>query len=129
MNDSAVSSWELAARFMSGTSWVLGLACQIAILVVISTVVRRHRPDAWTAMLAWAIAGSIVWLMQPIFGVALYTLFARSEGIAGSIKAHTLQQAVGSVLHLVVIGLLLRGLVRIAQPPPKVQLPEQPPYR
>ncbi|MBK8261901.1 MAG: hypothetical protein IPK80_11270 [Nannocystis sp.] len=31
------------------------LACGAGIVIVVATVVRRHRPDAWQPLLVWAI--------------------------------------------------------------------------
>ncbi len=121
-------AWESMFRITMGGSWVISLACQIAIIAVIATVVRRHRPDAWTSLLAWAIAGTLVWFISP--ALSFFTVrFGADGGVGGIYKAQVVNQLLGIPMHLAVIVLLIRGLVKLAQPAPKVEVDSQLPYR
>ncbi|MBS2017902.1 MAG: hypothetical protein JST00_33805 [Deltaproteobacteria bacterium] len=122
------TAWESIHRLVLGGSWFVGIVCQIVMIVVVATVVRRHRPDAWHGLLAWAIASSVALVVAPALqsGAAF---FARGDGISGFLRASAIVQALMIPVHLVVFALLVRGLVRIAQPPPKVDVGPTPPYR
>ena len=109
---------------------MVSIACQIALIVVVATVVRRHRPDAWTALLAWIITSAVTMVVTPVLHTVLTLVVARSAGgIEGIYKSQVIAQAVLVPLHIAVVVLLVRGLVRIAQPPPKVEVGPTPPYR
>jgi len=117
------SGWRAAFQAMLSVGWGVGLLCQVAIIAVIASVVRRHRPDAWGALLAWAMVGSGSWLLRPVLDVFVFRFVSPHE------KALFVGQLIAIPLHVLAVALLLRGLVRVAQPPPKVDLGPQPPYR
>lgn len=124
------NAWAAAHSLATGGSWVVSIACQIALIVVVATVVRRHRPDAWTALLAWIITSAVTMVVTPVLHTVLTLVIARSAGgIEGIYKSQVIAQAVLVPLHIAVVVLLVRGLVRIAQPPPKVEVGPTPPYR
>ena len=125
---SETSAWESIHRLVLGGAWLVGIVCQIVLIVVVATVVRRHRPDAWHGLLAWAIASGAAFVLSPLLHSAS-AFFARSDGVSGFLRASALTQGIMIPVHLVVFVLLVRGLVRIAQPAPKVDLGPAPPYR
>jgi hypothetical protein len=121
------AAWETPFRLMISASWVVSIACQIAIVVAIATLVRRQRPDAWKPILAWAIAVGAMWLWPPLAAV----LF-RDEaegGVSGIYRMQVLQSLVSIPLHVATVALLIHGLVTLARPPRPAALPSEPPYR
>ncbi len=101
---------------------------EVLLLVVVATLVRRHRPDAWKGLLAWAIVSLVGTILLSAASMTVSSLAARDE-----VEAMVLVQAVSSLAasahHVVVVLLLIRGLVCLAQPPRPVTLPGVGAYR
>lgn len=55
--------WRSLNSLIYGGSSFVSFACEIAILVVISTIVRRHRPDAYQGLQLWAIGSLVVFVI------------------------------------------------------------------
>ena len=113
---------------VAGLSWVLACAGQVAIVVIIATVVRRNRPDVYGKLLLWAalalgfnVLGLVV---RPVLSI-----FAMQGGVDKVILVQTASTAINIPIHLALVVLLARGLIAIAQPakPPIVE--GMPPYR
>jgi hypothetical protein len=126
MNSS--SSWSAVLSLVYGGNQLLWVAAQIALLVVIATVVRRHRPDAYRPLLAWSIVGLVFGVVGWVGGFAVRVVMAR-DGIDAMLKAQVATGLVGAVEHVILVVLLIRGLVALAQPPKVPITPAQPPYR
>lgn len=112
----------------SGLSWLLAFAGDIVLLVVIATVVRRHRPDAYKPLLAWAIAVLGLTLFRSVF-MAVVRVVASRQGVEAMIVIQSFEIVLGALLGAGLVGLLAYALVRLAQPPRPLDLPNQPPYR
>lgn len=112
-----------------GFSWLVSLACEITLIVVVATVVRRHRPDAYGGLLGWAVA-SLVWSLvhQGLVTVAPM-LLARDRGTEGLLSVHAGITVLGAIVHVVLFAVLLRALVKLAQPPRQAQVDPVGPYR
>ena len=83
--------------------------------VVIATAVRRRRPDAWRGLLAWAIAGCAVTLVDLFVGyVVSHT--RGDEAVGNVIRTMTVYFVVFGLAHVGLLAFLARGLVRLAQP-------------
>ena len=131
MSGVSISETESAAwlqQLAYGASVIVSLASQIAVVVVIATVVKRHRQDAYKALLAWAVGSLALSIASMIAYPALAMLTA-----SGSIDAMLRGQAILTFLHIplsvFVVVLLVRGLVAIAQPPKHIVMTSDAPYR
>ncbi len=113
-----------------GAGMVGHLLCRAAVIVVIVTVVRRHRPDASSAILLWAIAvvatSILLWVLN-----AAGPLIA--TGNAGSSYGLIQWQEINALLNVIAeVGLtmlLARGLIALAVPPKGVVSPADGAYR
>ena len=112
----------------AGLSWLLAFAGDVVLLVVIATVVRRHRPDAYKPLLAWAIAVLGLTLFRSVF-MAVVRVVASRQGVEAMIVIQSFEIVLGAILGAGLVGLLAYALVRLAQPPRPLDLPNQPPYR
>jgi hypothetical protein len=106
----------------------VGLGCSIAILVVVATVVRRHRPDAHGPLLGWAIAGLAVAIVLPALHIGSRAIRARDD-FETLLTTQIILGVLGTVLQVVLVVLLVRGLVKLAQPPKPVVTDPEGPYR
>lgn len=116
----------MAAVF--GLGWVVHLASAVGLFVVVGTVVRRHRPDAWRTLFAAALCE----LVQVAVGVAFNVLTPVVSAAGGIDAVVTLQvgrSLVGSALAAVSTVLLLLGIVRVARPFVEPSPEGSPPYR
>ena len=106
------------AGFVSSS---IGVLLPLAFIVVIATVVRRHRPDV-TPLLIGAMS------FECLISVVSYaTMFAlphvvslsapSSAGRSSYTEAYALSNVIFSVAHAMARILLLWGIVRLAQPP------------
>jgi len=124
------NGWAMLHSLATGGSWVISIGCQIALIVVVATVVRRHRPDAWTSLLAWTIVSAITMVVTPLLHTVLsFVMMRGTGGIEAVYKSQVIAQSILVPLHIAVVVLLVRGLVKIAQPAPKVDVGPTPPYR
>jgi hypothetical protein len=122
------SSSHLLLQASHGLSLLASLGCQIVLLVVVATVVRRHRPDAHGALLGWAIAALVSAIVLPAVGFAAVAIAGRA-GIEAILQAQTATILLNTLAHVALVALLVRGLVKIAQPPKPVQPGAAGPYR
>jgi uncharacterized membrane protein YidH (DUF202 family) len=125
MSTSNYTSW---MSLIYGLSAVVTLGLQIVLLVVIANVVRRHRPDAYKSLLAWALTSLAVWLFSTLFSTVGSAIAGRS-GVDAMFTLQIVNAAIGIPLHVVTMLLLVRGLVRLAQPPKPVTVESNLPYR
>ncbi len=126
MSDGSTS--RVLSQWVYGGSSVVSLACDIAILVAITTIVRRHRPDAYRALQSWAIGSLVVFLLMAVARAAV-PYFAARESIEGYFRASALLTVMGVGLHVLLVVMLIRGLTALAQPPKPITVEGTPPYR
>jgi len=118
------------AHWIHGASSFVGFACDVAILVVIATIVRRNRPDAYQGLQAWAIGSLGVFLFTTVAWVVVPFLARTSEGgMESYFRMSGLLTILGMLLHVVLVVLFIRGLTALAQPPKPVVVEGLPPYR
>jgi hypothetical protein len=102
----------------SGLSTLLGLAIQVALLVVSLTVVRRHKPHA-VAPLASSFAVNLV---ATLLGVVAYPVAGMMADRSGGVESFMVVQSALTVgfalVHMVAGVLLVLGLVKLATPDP-----------
>jgi hypothetical protein len=122
------SAADVLFQASQGVSVLLGFGGNLALVVVVATVVRRHRPDAHGPLLLWAIAGLVFGVFMPAVGFAA-PAFSASGGFESVLTTQAVIIFAGAVLHLVVVLLLVRGLVKLAQPPKAIVAPPDGPYR
>jgi hypothetical protein len=127
MSDSGASTRELLS-LIYGASWLIAVACEIALLVVVLTVVRRHRPDAYRPLLLWAATSLGLGLVGRVAGFVT-TRFMATGGIDAIIRIQAINALVGIAIHVALVALLIRGLVAIAQPRKVPAVEGMPPYR
>ena len=108
----------------------MAFACEIAILVAITTIVRRHRPDAYQGLLLWAIGSLVVFVVMNIARVAMpFLTRSSSAGIESFFRASAFLTILGTGLHVVLVVIFIRGLAALAQPPKPIVVEGLPPYR
>ncbi len=122
------SSWLNPATLANLACHVIGTVSQIAVIVVVARVVRRHRPDAYKPLLAWAIAAPVSALALTVVSTIVLFTFDR-EGIESMRVGMAATSVAGAVVQLVLAVLLIRGLVAIAQPPKPLILEPSGPFR
>lgn len=120
--------WRTLSSWMYGGSSFVAFACDIAILVTITTVVRRHRPDAYRGLQSWAIVSLVGFVVTTIARTVL-PHFASSDGMEGFFRTSVLLTFVSIGLHIVLVVMLVRGLTALAQPPRPIVVEGLPPYR
>jgi hypothetical protein len=112
----------------SSIATLAGFAGAITVLVIVATVVRRQRPDAYRPLLWWSI-GSLVFVAANFVGYPALAFFVRDSGTEGYLKALSIFRIVTSLAHLGLAVVLVRGLVAIAQPPKPIVVESDAPYR
>lgn len=95
-------------------SWGLGVLVLVAFIVVIATVVRRHRPDATPILLGALIFEVLISLVTYLVQAALPRFMGVSDG--SLMEAYALSNVIFSVAHAAARACLLWGIVRLAQP-------------
>ena len=99
-----------------GISTVVGLALQIALLVVSLTVVRRNKPAAVTPL----VASFVIGIVSTVVSVVAYPLLATLMTSSGGIDKYMLMQSALTVgftlVHMVSGVLLILGVVKLATP-------------
>ncbi len=113
---------------VAGLSALVSLVVQIGLVVLVATVVRRHRPDAYGTLLVWAGLAVAFHLVGMVLTPVLMFLAGRS-GPQGLVAGQALATGVGLVSHVTLAAILARGLVKLAEPPRALQLDGAPPYR
>ena len=127
MSDSGASTRELLT-LVYGASWLIAVACEIALLVVVMTIVRRHRPDAYRPLLVWAASSLGLGIVGRVAGFVT-TRFMATGGIDALVRMQLINGVVGIAIHVALVVLLIRGLVAIAQPRKVPPVEGMPPYR
>jgi hypothetical protein len=110
---------------LSAASSLVSFACEVAIIVVIATVVRRYRPDAWKPILVWSIAAEAVSRLKPfIVGVVQGLQVQGGDNLHASIsRGLVLNQLLGIPLTIALTGLLIHALLVLARPPKATEPP------
>jgi hypothetical protein len=108
--------------------WLAGIGCGVIVAVVVAVVVRRHRPDVWGALATWAFAA----VGASIVRALLYLVWI-PRAVRADERSVMTTLAIANVIDLLMLlaltALLVRGLVKLAQPPKPVLIENQPPYR
>lgn len=125
MNTSTVTLLGIVSTISS----LIHLACEIGLIAVIATVVRRNRPDASGPLLLWAglALGSHI-VFQGGSAVAS-VLMAKTSGVDSILTLRIVEGALSTLFYVVLVLLLARGLIRLAQPPKIENTEGLPPYR
>ena len=119
-------NFELAQR---ASSVLIAVGYAIA-TIVIGTVVRRQRPDAWRGLLGWGIAGTVLTVGDLVLTRALTSGAAGADGDGTKVvRILTVYFIVYAFAQLGLIVFLARCLVRLAQPAKRVEVEGSPPYR
>lgn len=122
--------WRELQQWLYGGTSLVSLGCGIAMLVVITTVVRRHRPDAYFGLRAWAIASLVVFVVMSIARIVLPRAVSMSSSdVEHYFKWSAMLTIVGTFLQLGLLALHIRGLVALAQPPKPLVVEGTAPYR
>lgn len=95
----------------SGLSWGLGLIVTLALIAVIATVVRKHRPDVAPILL-----GAVIFELLVSLGSYAVTLTMSRIVGASFIEAQAVNTAISGIAHAGARTLLLWGIIRLAQP-------------
>jgi hypothetical protein len=127
MSDSTL--WRSLSTWIYAGSSFVSFACEIAILVAIATIVRRHRPDAYRGLQTWAILSLAVFVVFTMARSLLPSLASSTGGIETFFKVNSLITIGQMGTHVVLVILFIRGLVALAQPPKPVVVEGTPPYR
>jgi hypothetical protein len=121
--------WRTLSTFIYGGSSFVSFVCEVAILVAVATVVRRHRPDAYQGLQLWAIGSLVVFVAMNVARAALPFVSRGDGGIDVFLRNSSLLTIVGTVCHVVLVIVFIRGLTALAQPPKPIQVEGAPPYR
>ena len=123
------SSWFAIYDDVTLVDQALRLLGQLAVLLVVRSVVRRHRPDVWPRFRAWAFAALLAALVIPIGWRIVIEMAKDNFDTTAPTKGMIVVTVVDFAFYAAVTILLVRALVRVAQPPPPVVVPAAPPYR
>ena len=123
-----MSGSHAAASIAMTISFLVSLAGEVLILVLVATVVRRHRPDAWRGLLAWAVASLVASILTRV-GWTVGLALAGQGGVDSIVTAQAVLTLVNAGVTIVLFLLLARGLVLLAQPPKPVTIPTEGAYR
>jgi len=110
------------------TSLLVGIVSAIVIVAVIAVGVRRQRPDAYLPLLVWGICLVATDVVLG-FGGAAYIESAGRQGVEAIIRAQIHSVVVNMIVTLVLNGLLMFGILRLARPPKPIVPQGDPPYR
>lgn len=113
----------------SGFATLVGLACEVAVVVVVATVVKRHRPDAYGTLLAWAIGSLVVTIAFAVAYPVTAKLVPASAGVDGYLTALAILGFVRAAVSVALLVVFIRGLVALAEPPRPLVVPSDAPYR
>jgi len=120
--------WQSLSRWSFGLSSLATVAGEVAILVAITTIVRRHRPDAYRGLQLWAIL-SLVLLVALTGARVVVPMVTTRDGMESYFRSTVILTIVGVASHVVLVVLFIRGLTALAQPPKPVAVEGAPPYR
>ena len=121
--------WHALYSWIHGGSSLIAFACDVAILVAISTIVQRHRPDAYRGLQAWAIASLGVFLFTTVAWIVVPFLAPTDFGMEHYFRMSGLLTILGTLLHVGLVILFIRGITALAQPPKPLVVEGIPPYR
>jgi hypothetical protein len=97
-------------------SWFIALAVLVAFVVVIATVVRRHRPDALPILLGAIIFEILITICSFVATIVLPRFATPALGMAGYAETQAINTVVFALAHAAARSLLLWGVIRLAQP-------------
>jgi len=110
----------------AGTAWLagagivnflVGFGLQIALLVTVLTVVRRHRPAAVPALATSVLVNLVTTILGVIVSYVVTPLVIARGGGMESYSLYSAASTVGfTIVHLVAGVLLIAGLVKLATP-------------
>jgi hypothetical protein len=109
----SAAQYGLVMGIVGGFASLATLAVEIVFIVVVATLVRRERPDAW-ALLAGSFACDVVALVVGTGGSFAGTMLF---GTSGGLYAIAGINLFASVLRVVARALVILGVVRLARPP------------
>jgi hypothetical protein len=128
MDQTSLTSLATVLVWVYGIGTLVSVVGQIVIVVIITGVVRRHRPDAYGTLLAWASASLGANLLFTIAGFV-----GRLVAVRGSTASMVTFQIVTLGIHIPVtialFAVLALGLSRLAKPPVEPVGRGEPPYR
>ncbi|HQY64122.1 MAG TPA: hypothetical protein PK141_22140 [Polyangiaceae bacterium] len=113
---------------VSGVSALVSLLVQVGLVVLVATVVRRHRPDAYGPLLVWSGLSVAFHLVGMVLTPVLMFVAGRG-GTQAIVAVQTLTAGVGLVFHVTLAAILAHGLVKLAEPPRPPHVEGAPPYR
>jgi len=100
----------------SAFSLLLNLGMLIAFVVVVLTVVRRHRPDAVALLIGALVLEFFLTCLSYAASLILPQLMSSLGGVARYAEVQALNVFVFALAHAGTRGLLLWGIVRLARP-------------
>ena len=113
-----------------GISALVHVGCLIAIVAVVATVARRHRPDAYGSLLAWAISALVWCIVEQVAYMAIPMVASMlGDSIDMILGVQMALHLFGSFMGVVLAVLFIRGIVKIVQPPRGVPNDPVGPYR
>lgn len=120
--------WQSLSKWSYSLSSLAAIACEVAVLVAITTIVRRHRPDAYRGLQLWAIL-SLVLLVVLTGARVVMSLATMRDGMESYFRSMVILTIAGVASHVVLVVLFIRGLTALAQPPKPLTVEGAPPYR
>jgi hypothetical protein len=100
----------------SAFSLLLNLSVLIAFVVVVLTIVRRHRPDAVALLLGALVLELLLTCASYATSLILPQLVGTLGGVGRYAEAQAINVFVFALAHAATRGLLLWGIVRLARP-------------
>jgi hypothetical protein len=100
----------------SAFSLLLNLGMLVAFLVVVLTLVRRHRPDAVALLVGALVLEFFLTCLSYAASLILPQVAGWLGGVARYAEVQTLNVFVFALAHAATRGLLLWGIVRLARP-------------
>lgn|GEM_PF-3394720 len=113
---------------VAAASALVSLLVQVGLVVLVATVVRRHRPDAYGTLLVWSGLAVAFHLVGMVLTPVLMFVAGRG-GTQAIVAVQALTTGVGLVFQVTLAAILARGLVKLAEPPRAPQFEGAPPYR
>jgi len=108
--------------YLTALSTLIHLGTTVTFFVVILTVIRRHRPDAYGGLLAWAIFSLGSFVGTTAVRAVTYPMLGIQTGMI-------IGASLSAVCAVIETILFVRGIIAIAVPRRPDDLPAAPPYR
>jgi hypothetical protein len=106
------------------------IGCEIAVVAVVSSVVKRHRPDAYGSLFAWALGSLIAGIFFAGFYMLLPTMITQwGMSMSSYATVAGLVSLAHAGIEVALVLVLIKGLVAIAQPPRPPVVPSAGTYR